>query len=76
MGQSISVMQLKETFETVNQVKIPFEIVERRIGDLPSFYADASRAQKELGWVAQYNLEDMLADSWNWQKQNPNGYKN
>ena len=76
MGQSISVMQLKETFETVNQVKIPFEIVERRIGDLPSFYADASRAQKELGWVAQYNLEDMLADSWHWQKQNPNGYKN
>ena len=75
-GQPISVMQLKETFEIVNQVKIPFKIVERRIGDLPSFYADASRAQKELGWVAQYHLEDMLADSWNWQKQNPSGYKN
>ena len=75
-GQPISVMQLKETFEIVNQVKIPFKIVERRIGDLPSFYANASRAQKELEWVAQYHLEDMLADSWYWQKQNPNGYKN
>lgn len=75
-GQPISVMQLKETFESVNQVEIPFEIVERREGDLSSFYADASRAEKELGWVAQYQLEDMLADSWNWQKQNPTGYKN
>ena len=38
-------------------------------------FADNSRAVKELGWIAQYNLADMLADSWNWQKQNPNGYR-
>ena len=74
-GQPISVLQMKNTFEKVNDRKIPFEFVERRFGDLASFYADSTRAQTELGWVAKYSLEDMLVDSWNWQKQNPEGYK-
>lgn len=73
-GTPISVLQIKETFEKVNGIQIPTEFAERRAGDLPAFYADASRAQTELGWQPQYTLEDMLADSWNWQKQNPNGF--
>ncbi|MGN5765822.1 UDP-glucose 4-epimerase GalE [Acinetobacter calcoaceticus] len=73
-GTPISVLQIKETFEKVNGIQIPTEFAERRVGDLPAFYADASRAQAELGWQPQYTLEDMLADSWNWQKQNPNGF--
>ncbi|MEG0198714.1 MAG: UDP-glucose 4-epimerase GalE, partial [Acinetobacter sp.] len=70
-GQSISVLQIKETFEKVNGVAIATEFVNRRAGDLAGFYADATRAKQELGWQPQYTLEDMLADSWNWQKQNP-----
>ncbi|MGO3920706.1 UDP-glucose 4-epimerase GalE [Acinetobacter venetianus] len=73
-GMPISVLQIKETFEKVNCVAIPTTFVERRAGDLAAFYADATRAEQELGWKPQYSLEDMLADSWNWQKQNPNGY--
>lgn len=74
-GKPISVLQIKDTFEKVNQINIPFEFASRRSGDLASFYADSSRANTELGWSAEYNLEDMLRDSWNWQKQNPNGFK-
>ncbi|MBU3846725.1 MAG: UDP-glucose 4-epimerase GalE [Candidatus Acinetobacter avistercoris] len=73
-GQPISVLQIKKTFEYVNQVQIKTEFALRREGDLPSFYSDNSRAVAELGWKPQYQLEDMLADSWNWQKKNPNGY--
>ncbi|WP_368566900.1 UDP-glucose 4-epimerase GalE [Acinetobacter junii] len=74
-GSPISVLTIKETFERVNGIQIPTEFTKRRVGDLSAFYADASRAKAELGWQPQYTLEDMLADSWNWQKQNPNGYK-
>ena len=74
-GQPISVLTIKNTFEQVNQIQIPFEFATRRTGDLASFYADSQRAQQELGWAAEYELEDMLTDSWNWQKQNPNGYR-
>jgi UDP-glucose 4-epimerase len=73
-GVPISVLQIKETFEKVNGIQIPTEFVDRREGDLSAFYADASRAEQELEWKPQYTLEDMLADSWNWQKQNPNGF--
>lgn len=69
-----SVLQIKNTFEQVNGVKIPFEIAPRRAGDVATSFADNARAVKELGWQPQYGLEDMLADSWHWQKQNPNGY--
>lgn len=74
-GQPISVLQIKSTFEDVNNIEIPFEFAPRRAGDLASFYANSQRAQQELGWKATHSLEDMLADSWNWQKQNPNGYR-
>ena len=71
-----SEFQLKNTFERVNDVTIPFEIVPRREGDVATSFADNTRAVAELGWTPQYNLEDMWADSWNWQKQNPKGYQN
>lgn len=73
-GNGISVLQVKNTFEQVNGVAVPFEFVPRREGDVATCFADNTRAVQELGWVAKYGLEDMLADSWNWQKQNPKGY--
>lgn len=69
-----SVLQVKNTFEQVSGVPINFECVARRAGDVAMSFADNTRAVKELGWTPQYSLEDMLADSWQWQKQNPNGY--
>ena len=74
-GNGIPVLQVKNTFEQVNGVAIPFELVSRREGDVATCFADNTRAVQELGWQPQYGLEDMLADSWNWQKQNPNGYR-
>lgn len=73
-GKPISVLAIKNTFEQVNGINIAFEYAPRRAGDLASFYADSRRATEELGWTAAYTLEDMLADCWNWQKQNPHGY--
>ncbi|WP_416040820.1 UDP-glucose 4-epimerase GalE [Acinetobacter lactucae] len=73
-GNGSSVLQVKETFEKVNGMPIAFEFVPRRAGDVAISFADNRRAVAELGWQPQYGLEDMLADSWNWQKQNPNGY--
>ncbi|OCZ55799.1 UDP-glucose 4-epimerase GalE [Acinetobacter seifertii] len=73
-GNGSSVLQVKNTFEKVNGVPVAFEFAARRSGDVATSFADNSRAIAELGWRPQYGLEDMLADSWNWQKQNPNGY--
>ena len=74
-GNGISVLQVKDTFEQVNGVAIAFELAPRREGDVATCFADNTRAVQELGWQPQYGLEDMLADSWTWQKQNPNGYR-
>ena len=74
-GNGISVLQVKDTFEQVNGVAIAFELASRREGDVATCFADNTRAVQELSWTPQYGLEDMLADSWNWQKQNPNGYR-
>ena len=46
----------------------------RRPGDIAECYADPTKAKNELGWVAEYGIEEMCADSWNWQKKNPDGY--
>ena len=75
-GQGSSVLEVVKTFERVNHVSVAFNIEPRREGDVATSFADNSRAVQELGWKPQYTLEDMLADSWNWQKQNPNGYRN
>lgn len=74
-GDGYSVLQMKNTFEQVTGVTVAFEFAPRRVGDVATSFADNRRAMQELGWTAQYNLTDMLADSWRWQQQNPNGYR-
>ncbi len=74
-GVGYSVLDVVKTFERVNGVKIPYVITGRRPGDVDKCYADPTKAHKELGWKAEKNLEDMCRDSWNWQKNNPNGYE-
>ena len=74
-GNGSSVLEVKNTFEQVNGVSVTYEIAPRRSGDVATSFANNARAIKELGWTPKYTLEDMLADSWNWQKQNPTGYQ-
>lgn len=74
-GNGSSVLEVKNTFEQVNGVVVSYEIAPRRSGDVATSFANNARAVSELGWAPKYKLEDMLADSWNWQKQNPTGYK-
>ena len=74
-GNGSSVLEVKNTFEQVNGVSVAHEIAPRRSGDVGTSFANNARAVTELAWTPQYKLEDMLADSWNWQKQNPTGYK-
>lgn len=74
-GNGSSVLEVKNTFEQVNGVSVAHEIAPRRSGDVGTSFANNARAVIELAWTPQYKLEDMLADSWNWQKQNPTGYK-
>jgi UDP-glucose 4-epimerase len=73
-GRPYSVLEVVQTFERVTGQKVPYEIVERRPGDLPTSYADPARANGELNWAATRNLEAMCADSWRWQSLNPRGY--
>lgn len=73
-GNGYSVLDVVHTFEKVNNLKIPYVIKPRRAGDVAVCYSNADKAKKVLGWSAQFNLEDMCRDSWNWQKNNPNGY--
>lgn len=75
-GTGYSVLDVVLTFETVTGKKIPYQITNRRPGDVDKCYADPSKAYMELDWKAEKNLEDMCRDSWNWQKNNPNGYCN
>ncbi len=74
-GTGYSVLDVVKNFEKANNLTIPYEIAPRRPGDIDASYADPSKAKRELGWEAQYNIEQMCLDSWNWQKNNPNGYK-
>ncbi|MEE1198378.1 MAG: UDP-glucose 4-epimerase GalE [Acutalibacteraceae bacterium] len=73
-GNGTSVLQLKGAFETASGVEIPFVIDPRRPGDPDEVYADATKALDVLGWKAEFGVEKMCADTWNWQKNNPNGY--
>ena len=73
-GCGYSVLDVVKTFEKVNGVKVPYQIMPRRAGDIACYYSDAAKANKELGWFAEYGLEEMCRDSWNWQKKNPEGY--
>jgi len=71
-GHGYSVLDLVKTFERVNGVKIPFEIVERRAGDIAVCYADTHKAETVLGWKAEKGIEDMCRDSWRWQQSQKN----
>ncbi len=73
-GNGYSVLDIVNTFSRVNELEIPYDIKPRRPGDIAECYADASKAARDLGWKAQYDLEDMCRDSWNWQRNNPQGY--
>ena len=72
-GHGYSVLDVVKAFERVNGVKVPYSIKPRRPGDIATCYSDPSKAERELGWKAQYGLDEMVRDSWNWQKKNPNG---
>lgn len=73
-GVGTSVLEVIHAFERASGRQIPYEVVGRRAGDLPAAFADPTRAQRELGWRAQKDLDDMCADTWRWQSQNPEGY--
>ena len=74
-GQGYSVLQVVKTFEKVNQIHIPYSIKPRRAGDIATCYSNPAKAECELGWKAQYGLEEMCRDAWNWQRNNPEGYR-
>ncbi|MBP5548661.1 MAG: UDP-glucose 4-epimerase GalE [Bacteroidales bacterium] len=74
-GHGYSVLDVVNAFEKVNGVKVPYSIKPRRAGDIATCYSDPAKAQRELGWKALYGIEEMCRDSWNWQRQNPNGYE-
>ncbi|HDZ47794.1 hypothetical protein LCGC14_0107060 [marine sediment metagenome] len=74
-GQGLSVLEMVEAFERVSKRPIPYQFAPRREGDLTAFWADPHKAQQELGWQARRNLDDMMIDTWRWQRQNPHGYR-
>lgn len=73
-NRGYSVLEVIAMFEKVSGRKIPYRIVARRPGDIAISYADASKANRELKWSCTRSLEDMCADTWNWQYKNPHGY--
>ena len=73
-GTGVSVLEIIASFEAATYQKINFEIVERRAGDLPAFWANADKADKVLNWQAKRTLVEMMEDAWRWQSKNPNGY--
>jgi UDP-glucose 4-epimerase len=73
-GRGVSVLELVKTFEQASEKAIPYEVVERRPGDVPECWADTSLAEKTLDWSATRTLLQMCQDSWNWQSLNPTGY--
>ena len=75
-GTGYSVLDVVKAFEKASGKKVPYKLVDRRAGDIAKCYANPSYAKEVLGWVATRDLETMCKDSWNWQSQNPEGYKN
>ncbi len=73
-GNGYSVLQIVEAFQKGSGKQVPYQVVERRPGDIAECWADASLAKKVLGWQACFGIEDMVTDAWRWQERNPNGY--
>jgi len=74
-GQGYSVLEIVKAFGAAAEKEIPYEIVDRRPGDIAACYADPAKAADELGWTAARGIEDMCTDGWRWQSKNPNGFK-
>ncbi|KAE9528423.1 UDP-glucose 4-epimerase GalE [Testudinibacter aquarius] len=74
-GIGYSVLDMVKAFEQANGINIAYKLVERRPGDIATCYSDPSLAAEQLGWKTQYSLQQMMQDTWNWQKNNPNGYR-
>lgn len=74
-GRGYSVLEVLQAFELASGRAIPFKIVGRRSGDIATCYADAGKAENILAWKATRTLRDMMRDAWNWQKNNPDGYR-
>lgn len=73
-GTGHSVLEMVEAFEKASDRRVPYTIAPRREGDLAQFWADPGKAKRELNWEVKRSLHDMMADTWRWQSQNPNGY--
>jgi UDP-glucose 4-epimerase len=73
-GQGYSVLQMIEAYQNASGKPIPYELTQRRPGDIATCFADTALALKTLGWKAEYGLEKMCADGWRWQSMNPNGF--
>ncbi len=73
-GNGVSVFAIVKAFEKAINNTVPFEVSPRRAGDLPAFWANATKANQELNWQASRSLEQMMSDTWRWQSNNPNGY--
>ncbi len=73
-GNGYSVLEMVKAFEKASGREVKYKICPNRPGDIATCYADASKAEKELGWKAERNLDDMCRDGWKWQSNNPNGY--
>jgi UDP-glucose 4-epimerase len=73
-GQGTSVLEMIAAFTKASGVKIPYQVVARRPGDIAVSYADCTKALKELGWKTQKTVEEACVDSWRWQQKNPQGY--
>ena len=74
-GNGYSVLDVLHAYEKACGKELPYEVKERRAGDIATCYCDATKAKNELGWVAEKGIEDMCADSWRWQSSNPDGYR-
>lgn len=73
-GEGYSVLDVVNAFMKASGVNVKYHIGDRRDGDLPVVYSDPTKAKRELGWEAEYGIEEMCADSWRWQSRNPDGY--
>lgn len=73
-GNGYSVLDVLHAFEKACGKKLPYEVKDRRPGDIATCYADPAKAKAELGWEAEYGIEEMCEDTWRWQSQNPDGY--
>ena len=74
-GTGSSVLDVIKAFSKACGKELPYVVKPRRGGDIAANWCDASKAEREMGWKAQYDLDDMCRDSWNWQSHNPNGFE-